>query len=606
METRYSYDPATRRLASLRDRGPSNRLQNNTYTYDNVGNITAINDGGLNPRSQSYNYDDANRLIASTGTMTINGRNINYGSDYGYSPAGRMKWKTVNSQRINNALGVYNVNYKNHYSYGYSNPFAVKDITELNTGDSSHLSWDANGNLKDYSSSTNAERHLCWTEDNRLQGYYGYSDEEGKVSAWYNYTADGNRNFKFTSPQMNMQQNAQTYSPSSLVYPTLYASPLITISKYGYTKHYFEGENRICSKIGGGFHTVSMEELCDRVPELEDVYDHLIYIQKEGVDRTFRSCLELDVDMDDAADLLLLIKYARDHPQPHEPAFFYHSDHLGSAAYLTNENGQVTQTLNYLPYGEDWADIQNQAETQYPMLGIYNYNGKEKDYESGFHYYGARYYWSEILTGWLSVDPMMDKYPGISPYAYCAWNPVRFIDPDGMEMGDPLKVMKVRRMRTSNTFGKVRHNSDGSVRAHQGIDYYAPKGTPVYAVKDGTIVAVETQGDYGKIITLEFTQEDGSKAYAFYAHLSAQNVQVGQTVKEGDEIGLTGNTGNAKTMTGDDEHLHFEYRTGGKNLGKGLTGREDPNLIVDTKFKVDPNNPDKVVQFEPEPKCDLK
>ena len=58
-------------------------------------------------------------------------------------------------------------------------------------------------------------------------------------------------------------------------------------------------------------------------------------------------------------------------------------------------------------------------------------NGKEKDYESGFHYYGARYYWSELLTGWLSVDPMADKYPSISPYAYCAWNPVKLVDPDG-------------------------------------------------------------------------------------------------------------------------------------------------------------------------------
>ena len=39
------------------------------------------------------------------------------------------------------------------------------------------------------------------------------------------------------------------------------------------------------------------------------------------------------------------------------------------------------------------------------------FNGKEKDYESGFHYYGARYYWSEVLTGWLSVDPSANKYP---------------------------------------------------------------------------------------------------------------------------------------------------------------------------------------------------
>ena len=57
--------------------------------------------------------------------------------------------------------------------------------------------------------------------------------------------------------------------------------------------------------------------------------------------------------------------------------------------------------------------------------------GKERDSETGFSYFGARYYDSDILTGWLSVDPMADKYPGLSPYAYCAWNPVKLVDPDG-------------------------------------------------------------------------------------------------------------------------------------------------------------------------------
>jgi hypothetical protein len=38
------------------------------------------------------------------------------------------------------------------------------------------------------------------------------------------------------------------------------------------------------------------------------------------------------------------------------------------------------------------------------------------------------------MTGWLSVDPMADKYPSLSPYAYCAWNPIRLVDPDGEEI----------------------------------------------------------------------------------------------------------------------------------------------------------------------------
>ena len=57
-------------------------------------------------------------------------------------------------------------------------------------------------------------------------------------------------------------------------------------------------------------------------------------------------------------------------------------------------------------------------------------SGKEKDSETGYYYFGARYYNSD-LSLWLSVDPMADKYPSLSPYNYCAWNPMKLVDPDG-------------------------------------------------------------------------------------------------------------------------------------------------------------------------------
>ena len=66
-----------------------------------------------------------------------------------------------------------------------------------------------------------------------------------------------------------------------------------------------------------------------------------------------------------------------------------------------------------------------------------SFTGKERDSETGFSYFGARYYDSDVLTGWLSVDPMADKYPGLSPYAYCGWNPVKLVDPDGEEIDEP-------------------------------------------------------------------------------------------------------------------------------------------------------------------------
>ena len=63
----------------------------------------------------------------------------------------------------------------------------------------------------------------------------------------------------------------------------------------------------------------------------------------------------------------------------------------------------------------------------------FTFSGKEKDSETGYHYFGARYYNSD-LSLWLSVDPMSDKYPSLSPYNYCAWNPMKIVDPNGREI----------------------------------------------------------------------------------------------------------------------------------------------------------------------------
>lgn len=60
-----------------------------------------------------------------------------------------------------------------------------------------------------------------------------------------------------------------------------------------------------------------------------------------------------------------------------------------------------------------------------------SFTGKEKDSESGYHYFGARYYDCEALTGWLSVDSESDELPHISAYNYCENNPIILNDPNG-------------------------------------------------------------------------------------------------------------------------------------------------------------------------------
>ena len=54
------------------------------------------------------------------------------------------------------------------------------------------------------------------------------------------------------------------------------------------------------------------------------------------------------------------------------------------------------------------------------------------------------------MTGWLSVDPMADKYPNISPYAYCAWNPVRLVDPDGEDIINAYEKYKNNKQEIEN------------------------------------------------------------------------------------------------------------------------------------------------------------
>ncbi len=108
------------------------------------------------------------------------------------------------------------------------------------------------------------------------------------------------------------------------------------------------------------------------------------------------------------------------------------SDHLGSGAstglsnhWITYTDGSAIQHLHYLPFGEEQID---QRLTNFNSR--YTFSAKEKDIETGYSYFGARYYTSD-LSIWLSVDPMSDNTPFATPYAYCINNPIILHDPNG-------------------------------------------------------------------------------------------------------------------------------------------------------------------------------
>lgn len=91
----------------------------------------------------------------------------------------------------------------------------------------------------------------------------------------------------------------------------------------------------------------------------------------------------------------------------------------------------------------------------------------------------------------------------------------------------------------------------GTMKFHEGMDFSAPVGTPVYATADGTVRTSSWQGAYGNMVEIEH----GFNYTTRYAHLSKLIARAGQTVRRGDLIGLVGNTGKS---TG--SHLHYEVR----------------------------------------------
>ncbi len=110
--------------------------------------------------------------------------------------------------------------------------------------------------------------------------------------------------------------------------------------------------------------------------------------------------------------------------------YFYHPDlpifiGMGSPAFLTDADGEAHQHMQYLPFGETFIDQRIDWNPRF------TFTDKEKDKNTGYHYFGARYYDSEVSV-FISVDQLSDERQGLSPYNYVQWNPLNRVDPTGM------------------------------------------------------------------------------------------------------------------------------------------------------------------------------
>ena len=257
---------------------------------------------------------------------------------------------------------------------------------------------------------------------------------------------------------------------------TLYTSPYLVANNSGYTKHYYAGSERICARLGNGnlkYHQTQSEPFIGNDAVIENNTQALfgsVMVSMSDRGLTDNSRLTIRALCNNSSDQLSvhlnpvlmnvsvattvttagfsdIMEYFAIQTQQNESPNFYHSDQLGSASWITDASGIPVQHLQLYyharfsstrstgactTFGEPFV---NQHTSGYQER--FTFTGKERDAETGFSYFGARYYDSDLSGLFLSVDPMTDKYPNISPYAYCAWNPVKLIDPDGNEMKDP-------------------------------------------------------------------------------------------------------------------------------------------------------------------------
>ena len=135
-------------------------------------------------------------------------------------------------------------------------------------------------------------------------------------------------------------------------------------------------------------------------------------------------------------------------------------------------------------------------------------------------------------------------------------------------LGSPLEFTRI-----SSGFSMRFHPILQKWRAHLGTDFAAPTGTPARTVGDGVVSFAGVQGGYGNVVTVK--HRNGHETV--YAHLSRINVRVGQSIKQGDTIGLVGATGWA---TG--PHLHFEFRVNGVHQDPMTIARQSETVPVPT------------------------
>jgi hypothetical protein len=151
----------------------------------------------------------------------------------------------------------------------------------------------------------------------------------------------------------------------------------------------FFGAERVSSRIGGGMSQALVDPLNTSVTPVTDPPNYSLIIEDQArmLQRQI-SCVEMNPSYVVMESQFHSVEQSTQMADPEDNWYIYHSDHLGSSAFLTDASGTPIQHLQYLPFGESFIDQRSITDYNTP----YTFSAKERDLETGYSYFGARYY----------------------------------------------------------------------------------------------------------------------------------------------------------------------------------------------------------------------
>ncbi|MCF8374608.1 MAG: hypothetical protein K9H64_23520 [Bacteroidales bacterium] len=377
-KTAYTYDDKSFRLTRLlttRNTG-QDILQDISYTYDAVGNITEVEDDA----QQTFYY--SNSVIAPRGK-------------YWYDALYRLT-KATGRELASLALPT-DADFVNNIPVPNTDSSAMQNFTQ-------EYRYDELGNIEQMRSVGDWTRNYYYeTVNNRLKNHDGGNDV-------YSYDEHGNCTEMPHLPELDWDYKDE------LKEVTLNAS-----NHKAYYTYDASGER--------------VRKVVDKGSVVEErLYIGGFEIYRKTISGTLdyeRETLKITEGRNTIAQLeTKTVENSNTISTPTTNQRFQYSNHLGSACLELDENADIISYEEYHPFGTT-SYRSGSSETEV-SLKRYKYVGKERDEETGLYYYGARYY-AAWIARFVSVDPLQFEYAHLNPYNYAGNKPIIGIDLDGLQ-----------------------------------------------------------------------------------------------------------------------------------------------------------------------------